>query len=112
MANVLEVDLFQASEVPEVFSLEGNNNFLIEIEFVNLEGLTERQPAKISFADLLNNIFGNNLYDFLKSDAQNRLKEQKKILQIDKDIKNLQNDLTQINESLDFLLKALNKNKS
>jgi hypothetical protein len=111
MATVFEIDLFEASEVPEVFFLDGNNYFLIEIEFINEQGLVERQPAKISFADLLNNVFGNNLYDFLKPDAQNKSQEQKKLLQMNKEIKNLENDLIQINNSLNFLLKNLNKFK-
>lgn len=109
MANVIAVDVFEASEVPEVFFLDGDTNFLIEVEFLNSEGLTERKPVKISFADLLNNVFGNNLYDFLRSDVRNKSKEQKQLLNMQKEIKELKGDLTQINESLDSLLQTLNQ---
>jgi hypothetical protein len=104
----MEIQTFEAIDVPEISELNYNTNFLIETKYLNSNGLTTTSPRKINLGDLLTNIFSNTLDSLInpifptKSSEQinNNLKEhkiiEKKLHNLTKKLHDLDSQIQQI----------------
>lgn len=95
----MEIQTFEAIDVPEIFELNYNTNFLIETKYLNSNGLTTTSPRKINLGDLLTNIFSNTLDSLINPIFPTKLSEQiieKKLHNLTKKIHDLDSQIQQI----------------
>jgi hypothetical protein len=113
----MEIKTFQATDVPEIFTLTDKTAYLlVEIQSVDDLGLTVSTPFQISLGNLLRNVFSSNLYNVINTPAirvspnnpvsrsANTIHNNSDVL---KHIQNLNKKINTLDSQIQFLLNKL-----